>query len=283
MEPVELLSNLQNLGYEILSKIQNDYKQKRLSKMFDQTNDIAYYQKEKFDWGKQIFDALLEIFPTSLEANKFKNAPKVNITYAEGENAAFGSIKNRFQDQIAVLDSIISDLNKKIVLNQESHQDYSKIIGSVEIKESISRFQSDYPEPNKVGFIIMRFGNTKLHEQILQAIRDTLNKHGLVALRADDKEYHDDLYYNSMTYLFGCGFGIAVYEQIETTEFNPNVSLEVGGMLVLGKPVCLLKDKTLNYLNTDLIGKLYSSFDPENPTKNIADQLSKWLSDKGLV
>ncbi|MCX5713215.1 MAG: hypothetical protein NT033_00025 [Candidatus Omnitrophica bacterium] len=88
-------------------------------------------------------------------------------------------------------------------------------------------------------------------------------------LRADDKCYHDDLFPNILTYLWGCSIGIAVFERLEADEFNPNVSLEVGYMRALGKPICLLKDKTLRTLQTDLIGKLYTPFDPQNPEGSI--------------
>jgi nucleoside 2-deoxyribosyltransferase len=86
-----------------------------------------------------------------------------------------------------------------------------------------------------------------------------------------------------MTYLYGCGFGIAVFERIEAEEFNPNVSLEVGYMFALNKPVCLLKDRTLKTLHTDLVGKLYKTFDPQDPIKTIPDEVTQWLSDKEII
>ncbi len=79
---------------------------------------------------------------------------------------------------------------------------------------------------------------------------DTLASYGITALRADDKDYHEDLFTNIVTYLYGCSFGIAVFERIETDDVNPNVSLEVGYMQGLRKPVCLLKDKTLRALHS---------------------------------
>jgi hypothetical protein len=82
--------------------------------------------------------------------------------------------------------------------------------------------------------------------------------------------------------MHGCGFGIAIFDRIEEEEFSPNVSLEVGYMMALGKDVCLLKDKTLETLHADLLGKLYKPFDPQNAEGTIPNQLSKWLSDKGL-
>jgi hypothetical protein len=153
----------------------------------------------------------------------------------------------------------------------------------VEIRESLPRFLADHPDAGKAAFIMMRFARTSAHKKITKAIEEALGQYGIAGLRADDKEYHADLLPNILTYLHGCGFGIAVFERIEADEFNPNVALEVGYMLSLGKHVCLLKDQTLRTLHTDLIGKLYRTFDPQNPAGTIPGQLTQWMQDKGIV
>ena len=152
-----------------------------------------------------------------------------------------------------------------------------------EIKESLALFERDYPDSTKVAFIMMQFGKTKAHDEIVEAIKIVLDSHGISGVRADDKQYHDDLFYNVMTYLNGCGFGIAVFDRIETEEFNPNVSFEVGYMFALRRDVCLLKDRTLKTLPTDLVGKLYKVFDTQEPDKTIRGEVSQWLSDKGIA
>lgn len=152
-----------------------------------------------------------------------------------------------------------------------------------EISNSIERFKEDYPEPEKVAFIIMRFGKMKAYDNIVLSIKKELKAHGLIGVRADDKEYHEDLFPNVLTYIYGCGFGIAVYERIEGEVFNPNIALEVGYMMALKKPVCLLKEKTLKILHTDLVGKLYKEFEIFNPEATIPVELQKWLKDKGII
>ncbi len=129
----------------------------------------------------------------------------------------------------------------------------------------------------------MQFGKSVAHESILRAVRGALDPHGFVALRADDKQYHDDLFFNMLTYVYGCRFAIAIFERIEDEHFNPNVSLEVGYMLGLGKPVCYLKDRTLRTLQSDLIGKLYQEFDPLTCDKTIPTAIWKWMQDKGFL
>ena len=151
-----------------------------------------------------------------------------------------------------------------------------------EIQESLARFRADHPDEAKVAFVMMRFGQTGLHEKIVKGIKSALEPHGITGLRADDKQYHDDLFSNILTYLHGCGMGIAVFERIESDEFNPNVSLEVGYMMALRRPVCLLKDKTLRSLPSDLVGRLYKPFDPQDPTRSIPPVLRQWLTDKRL-
>ena len=130
---------------------------------------------------------------------------------------------------------------------------------------------------------MMKYGETPLHGRITHAIRDTCSQHGIHALRADDKRYSDDLLANVRTYMHGCNSGIAVIERLTKEDFNPNVSLEVGYMMAQGKPVCLLKDKTLASLQTDLMGRLYDPFDTQDPEKTILPVLEKWLKDKRLV
>jgi hypothetical protein len=153
----------------------------------------------------------------------------------------------------------------------------------IEIYESLQKFQRDHPDPGKVAFLMMNYGKTRIHDEIVKSIRDSLGSRGIEVLRADDKQYHDDLLWNVLTFAYGCGFGVAVYERLESDDFNPNVSLEVGYLLALRKPVCFLKDSTLKGLNTDLVGKLYKEFDAQNASVTIAKTLAEWVRDKQLV
>lgn len=153
----------------------------------------------------------------------------------------------------------------------------------VEITESLARFRQDFPDPNSLAFVMMQFGSTSAHAGILEGIRSAFEPHGMIALRADDKEYHEDLYFNILTYIYGVRFGIAVFERIQEDNFNPNVSLEVGYMLGLRKSVCFLKDKTLRTLHTDLVGKLYRTFDPLAPSATIPPELFAWMDQKGFI
>src|SRR3990167_2854145 len=122
----------------------------------------------------------------------------------------------------------------------------------------------------------MQFQDTIPHNLILKCIKETLKKHSIIGLRADDKVYMDDLFPNIKTYMHACEFGIAVLERITEDNFNPNVSLEIGYMFGMTKNVLLLKDDKLASLHTDLAGTLYKSFDTDNIENTLPKQIERW-------
>jgi hypothetical protein len=150
------------------------------------------------------------------------------------------------------------------------------------IRDSLRRFRDDHPDPATVAFILMQFRDTKPHQAIVEAVKNSLAEHGITGVRADEKEYHEDLFPNVLTYMHGCGMGVAVFEQIEAQSFNPNVALELGYMYAMRKPLCLLKDRNLTTLHSDLVGKLYREFDSYDPAGTIPPNLTKWLTDRVL-
>ena len=232
-------------------------------------NDIPWIVPGHKEWTLDL-DKLKEFIPDLSSMDWFKGKTSIEPEFETEERIVFD--KPQYQARVAFY--IVPEVLRRPVIPLEY---------PIEIQESLTRFKEDYSDPNKVAFMMMQFGKTKAHDEIMETIRSVLDSHGIVGVRADDKQYHDDLFPNVMTYLYGCGFGIAVFERIEAEEFNPNVSLEVGYMFALKKPVCLLKDRTLKTLHTDLVGKLYKVFDPQDPIKTIPDEITQWLSDKGIV
>jgi hypothetical protein len=70
-------------------------------------------------------------------------------------------------------------------------------------------------------------------EPIIAAIRQTLSSHGLEALLATETWDYENVLVNVKTYMWGCGFGIAVFDKHATEQFKPNVALELGYMMAL--------------------------------------------------
>ena len=185
-------------------------------------------------------------------------------------------------------DEEIEELSKQYLqailetMKQNTDKISDSAIAIPEIAKEIDSFKAEY-KGEKTAFIIMQFSKTKAHDKIVKTIKDSIKKHNIIGLRADDKEYADDLFANIKTYMHCCDFGIGVFERIVEDNFNPNVSIEVGYMFGLRKKVCLLKDQTLKNLPTDLMGKLYKPFDPQDIENTLPDQLEKWLKDKGVI
>jgi hypothetical protein len=165
----------------------------------------------------------------------------------------------------------------------ESRALHLSIPPAPELEHCLAAFRRDHEDSRRCGFLMMPFAETPGHTTIARIIRQTCEIHGVEALRVDDHRYSDEVLPNIRTCMHGCGFGIAVFERLTADHFNPNVSLEVGYMLALGKPVCLLKDSTLQALPTDLVGRLYESFDVQRVDETIPKVLHRWLHEKGLA
>jgi hypothetical protein len=182
------------------------------------------------------------------------------------------------------IDELANQYVKAILeaMKQKNEKISDDAITIPEIAKEIEAFNADY-KGKATAFIIMQFSRTKAHDKIVKTIKETLAKHNIVGLRADDKEYSDDLFANIKTYMHCCDFGIGVFERIVEDNFNPNVSIEVGYMMGLRKKVALLKDETLKNLPTDLMGKLYKPFDPQDIESTLPEQLEKWMKDKGVI
>lgn len=95
----------------------------------------------------------------------------------------------------------------------------------------------------------------------LHAIRAACAAHGLEFHLASDSMIVDDLWANVAAHMWACRYGIAFFEDRKGRGINYNLTTEVGGMLVAGRRVALLKDRSIERLPTDLIGKIYKSVD----------------------
>lgn len=131
------------------------------------------------------------------------------------------------------------------------------------------------------AFIIMPFD--KDLETLYDIIKKVLNKKGITALRADEFEFEEEIWSNIRVYLDCCQFGIAVFDKSIRQKYNPNVALEVGYLMASDKKICLLKDKDLEKLPSDLLAKLYKEYDLSDLESSISAALNKWLSEYLLI
>ena len=147
----------------------------------------------------------------------------------------------------------------------------------------VDNFLRDHEDARRTALLIMQFSRSRAHLVIRESITKVLKEHNITMVQVYDKAYAPDLARNSETYLHGCTFAIVVLERTHGYEMSPNVALEFGYLLALGKPVCLLKEATLAPLQTDLVESLYSEFDPYDPEPGVRIALSRWLKDRSLT
>ncbi|PXA68522.1 hypothetical protein [Cryobacterium arcticum] len=149
--------------------------------------------------------------------------------------------------------------------------------GLEHLQPNFERFLRDHPEPSKNFFVMMSFNPSPQLEEVYASIAAALHDRGLHCVRADQKDYADDLWANIEVYLTCCNFGIAVYEDMHSRSSNPNVALEVGYMMAKQKRVLLLKEKGLPTMPSDLAHKLYKSFDAFQIQKTVTAEVTRWV------
>ena len=143
--------------------------------------------------------------------------------------------------------------------------------------------KADFPYTRSNVFLMMRFQKTKQHKKISDVISSVLAKYSLNQIRADSKQYHNELWANVKSCMDASDYGIAVFEQIDQRDINPNVSLELGYMLAQGKKCLLLKEKRVPALQSDLVGHLYHEFDSYDIEKTVIHEVRNWLRDLGII
>ena len=131
-------------------------------------------------------------------------------------------------------------------------------------------------------FVMMRYRETNQFEHIEEVIRKSLSEYSLHAHLAKDRVYTQLLWENIKIYLEGCHFGIAIFEEIDDRDFNPNISIELGYMLAQEKRCLLLKEQRMKTLPTDMCGHLYKNFDMFNIKSSISNQIEVWMHDLGI-
>jgi len=151
------------------------------------------------------------------------------------------------------------------------------LTGITHLEPALRTFLADHPNPERNVFIMMRFIKTSQFKAIHKTIVDTLGERGLHGIRADDRAYHGDLWTNVEVYLTCCHLGIAVFEDLEERDHNPNIAIELGYMRAKQRRTLILKERTLPAVPTDVIGALYKPFDKFNIAETIRAEVTRWI------
>ncbi|WP_321480059.1 TIR domain-containing protein [uncultured Bacteroides sp.] len=186
-----------------------------------------------------------------------------------------------------VKEKLLATIKSQIELFDKTMQVISENFLSDAIKDEVIKFKKQHKD-EITAFIMTSFQEE--HKKIAEKIKDILKDVGIIGCIANKEggEFADQLFTNVEILIHGCDFGIGIYaddsiiNKEEKIRINSNLSLEVGYMLALRKKICILKEKKLQKINSDLCDRIYVSFDKEQPS-SLKKSLNKWLDTKGLL
>jgi len=130
-------------------------------------------------------------------------------------------------------------------------------------------------------FVMMRYGEDPIYKALERVIKDAAHSYGFNAFLARDVRFHDELWRNIVFCMENARYGIVVFERQMQPEFNPNVAVELGYMLGLGKRCLLLKESALHTLPTDVVAQLYDTFRASNVRVTVSRAIENWLERLG--
>jgi hypothetical protein len=151
------------------------------------------------------------------------------------------------------------------------------LTGLSHLEPHLRKFLDEHPDPGRNVFVMMRFMSSPQMEEIYRAIKDSCSIYGFQAVRADDRDYTGELWSNIEVYMTCCQYGVAVFEDIDKRDFNPNVSLELGYMMGRRKRTLILKEKRLPDLPADVIHRLYKPFDMFSISESVSREVGRWV------
>ena len=152
------------------------------------------------------------------------------------------------------------------------------------LEPHLREFLSAHPDPQRSVFVMMRFMQSDQLDATYKAIRDTLAARGFDAVRADDRDYTGELWSNIEVYMTCSMYGVAVFEDIDKRDFNPNVSLELGYMLANRRRCLILKEQRLPDLPADVVHRLYKPFDMFDIERSVSREVARWVDvDLGIT
>jgi hypothetical protein len=169
-------------------------------------------------------------------------------------------------------------------LQQAQHPLIPPELAPVRWATPIGRLLDRFPFDANV-FCMTRFPRREKEDElpdpvrgVIVAARAALDARGLKMHLASDRQADDELFGNIAAHMWACKYGIGLFETRFGKEFNDNLQIEVGAMLMTGRRVVLLKDRDTPDMPTDFVGHIYRSVDFDDPD-SIQTEIGNWISD----
>ena len=146
--------------------------------------------------------------------------------------------------------------------------------GNPGLKDLLSRSAFD----NNV-MLITRFPKTEDDPfgDLIKKLRIAVAEHGLELQVASDSATEETLWANVVTYMWASKYAIVLMDRAGD-QFNSNVLIEVGGMLMTGRKCAILKDAAIETMPSDIAGHIYRSTDLSDHRASV-EEIHKWLRD----
>jgi hypothetical protein len=143
-------------------------------------------------------------------------------------------------------------------------------------------FLADHPFDTSV-FGMTRFPDAKAGTadpvgRALAVVREVCAEVGLEFHLASDRAIVDDLWDNVTAHMWGCRYGVALFEDRVDRGLNHNLLIEVGAMIMSGRRCALLKDGSIEKMPTDFVGMIYKSVDL-SAEETVAQVVKAWICD----
>jgi hypothetical protein len=146
-------------------------------------------------------------------------------------------------------------------------------------QRELESFLSKHPFERNV-FLMMKYRDHNRH--VGDIIRAAVERAGLKLWLANEVRITDELASNMISCLLCCKYGIALFDEPEDQQhINPNVAYELGMMHLLDRECLILKSKNVS-IQSDILAKLYVSYDPATPG-DIIRLTQKWLIEVGAT
>ena len=137
---------------------------------------------------------------------------------------------------------------------------------------------------DKNVFVMIRYGKGDEYKRIEHTIKETLKRFKFRGILARDRTFRPQLWDQIHFCMEFSRYGIAVFEENpEHPDFNPNVFVELGFMMGLGKRILILKERDVRPLPSDLLGHLYVVFSCDTLERDIDAAITQWMFDLGHI
>ena len=137
---------------------------------------------------------------------------------------------------------------------------------------------------NSSVFIMTKFHDPKSQDErdvrlgeIIRVVQEAITRCQHSPRIASEKDYHKSLWDNVELHLLGCSRGVAIVEDKHTKELNPNVAMEWGWMVGMGRRVLYLVEKDFKHGRADWGGLINEQFDWDGDGDDIRAAVHKFL------